>query len=537
MQVSGYYNKIHSPYNYRPVGSNADSSGSYSRSSKSSDQIDISEAAMLMYENEKAANSQSQQGVQDENSSSKVISTLETKDGGKIVIEKIADNGEGSGLKMSVYDNKGELQSESELADDMIIKQNDKGEVSIEHYTLGSETSGDDIILAVSGNQVDGGAGDDTIVDLYAVSGLPKSTRHGFDADGMPKKEELYDITGGDGDDHIILAGDNITSRVNTGRGKDKIDALGSMSSSSFIDAGIGNDEINLSKDSTLSADLGDGNDKIKSVASALRGNIDTGEGNDSVEASSFDGSLVMGGGEDEINVKGSASGKFDTGRGNDKILVEGLLSTGEPENGKTIETGSGDDYIKAGVINSGYIMTGRGDDELRADKITGGEIFTGAGKDYVQSNEITDGELFTGADEDNVMVLGEYSGKYMSTGRGDDIVQAGKLSSGNVVTSYGEDIVKSYGDISAKVETGDELDKVYANGEVDKDNFNTGEGEDIFDVEGFRSSKQDKKKEEEDEEERKKKVMSMFKTGQDVYRKNSLGAADSGIREWSIYL
>jgi hypothetical protein len=462
---------------------------------------------------------------------------LETKDGGKIVIEKIADNGEGSGLKMSVYDSNGELKSESELADDMIVKQNDNGEVSIEHYKLGSETSGNDIIIAVSGNQVDGGAGDDTIVDLYAESSLPKSMRHKI-IDEDNKEEVIFDINGGEGNDHIILSGESITSRVNTGNGKDKIETLGSLVYGSYIDTGSGDDELNLSKDSVISADLGEGKDKINSLGSALAGEIDTGEGDDKVEAFSFSGELVMGGGEDEVNVKSDAFGKIATGRGDDKILVEGLLRAGEE--GEAVTTGSGDDYIKAGDIDKGLVKTGTGDDEIRADKITGGDIFTGSGKDYVQSNEITGGELFTGSNADNVTVLGEYSGKYMSTGRGNDILQAGKLESGNVVTSFGEDIIKSYGDISSKVETGDELDKVYANGEVDKDNFNTGEGEDIFDVEGFRSSKQDKKKEEEDEEdeeERKKKVMTMFKTGQDVYRKNSLGAADSGIRQWSIYL
>lgn len=483
-----------------------------------SDRVDISEesrklASANATSNNDSLNSTAKSSDTDEDSDliKKVITSVATKDGGSIVVEKRSGSSDpdGNGLKMVVYDKNGEVQSESALDKDTIIKQGENGTLTIGAYSPGSETSGDDIIFAVSGNQVNGGSGDDIIVDLTGEVESSKSFTENFNP---KKKKEIFDISGGEGNDRIILAGDNIRRRVDSGAGNDTVEALGNLDSSSYIETGAGDDKLNLLEANGVVLDLGEGDDEVKSMRGTFSADIDTGAGNDEVDVNNFSGTLKMGDGEDKLNVKYDVKADIDTGRGDDSLNVGGKLGSGDATYGHSITTGQGNDFISAGNINGGTIIAGQGDDEIHA-SMSGGDLFTGSGNDYIQSAEIKGGSLFTGSGNDNVLVTGKFAGKYMSTGIGDDIVQAGELSSGNVVTGAGEDIIKSYGDISSTLETGEGMDKVYADGVVDTDKIMTGEGNDIFDVGGFVSSKNRAQENEVSEEERKRKEQTLFKT------------------------
>lgn len=184
----------------------------------------------------------------------------------------------------------------------------------------------------------------------------------------------------------------------------------------------------------------------------ANRGTINTGFGNDTINATGTTGPGI-------INI----GGIIDTGVGNDIITATGGDGI---DNGGTINTGLGSDTItatgKIGIVNGGTLDTGFGNDIITGTATdnfgisNGDTINTGFGDDIITGNGISIGIVNTGTldtsfGNDKISGIatdgtGIDNGEYINTGAGNDTIigsgGVGIFNSGTIDTSAGNDTV-----------------------------------------------------------------------------------------------
>jgi hypothetical protein len=186
------------------------------------------------------------------------------------------------------------------LTGDVLLNEDASGNLSVAAYAAGKETSGDDLIIGLTGAALNGGDGNDTLVAL---------------ADG-----NKVNVSGGAGDDTVIVSGNLTSGLVHTGEGNDTLTAN--------ITAG-GNAQMIFTAD--------EGNDTVQATLD-LSGNaqliLDTGNGNDSLTAG-----LIAGDNSQTI---------LATGNGNDRVVAS-LVTTGNAQ--LVVDSGDGNDALATAIV------------------------------------------------------------------------------------------------------------------------------------------------------------------------------------------
>lgn len=434
------------------------------------------------------------------------------------------------------------------LTSDTHITEDENGVLRISSYTVGEETDGDDIIIGFHGRALSGGAGNDTIVELSAdyeqskaEQAVPASgfSESGDIAAGKADSTANMDsgptgissadravISGGDGDDTVIFAGQRVLSvSVSTGSGNDTIISSGDLEVSS-IDTGDGDDDLRVRgnlhvRNGTIDTGSGDDNIQVMGDLHAESGIIRTGDGDDIIGTG---GSIVMHG-KGSFFTQNTEDTVLDTGSGNDIIHAEKTIELEY----SSIRSGSGDDQIYAcdihadreGIIDSGSgndhidasdimrlkygsaIISGDGDDTVRAGRTLSmyweSAIMTGDGDDSITSGKNMTVDVYSlvkTGDGDDVMRaenrLHVDGDSIVATGSGDDSISGGREFSidGNslVYTGDGDDSIGSgrrmHSDGNSVVNTGSGNDSISAGKQLTTDGYariHTGNGDDVI--------------------------------------------------------
>jgi Ca2+-binding RTX toxin-like protein len=204
------------------------------------------------------------------------------------------------------------------------------------------------------------------------------------------------------------------------------------------IDAGAGNDKINISQNATTGEVTVDVNGAKKTFSAADSQNlvINAGDGNDNIKVGkgvTVKLTLDGGNGNDTINVdKGVTTGqKIDGGDGNDSINggsggdeIKGGNGNDKIKGGAgndTIEAGDGDDQVDGGDGRD-YINGGSGDDKLLGGKGSD-TIYGGDGKDNIQGGN---GDDYLEGGKGNDTISGGKGNDILSGGIGDDTLKGG---------------------------------------------------------------------------------------------------------------
>lgn len=243
-------------------------------------------------------------------------------------------------------------------------------------------TAQDDILINFDSSVVDGGEGNDTIVDM-----------------GYKIRQER-EIRGGAGDDRMIV-GTLHQSHIDGGEGNDtiSIDVL----DEGEVSGGSGDDHIEIRNSGESTVSGGAGEDHIK-IQNSHRSTVSGGDGDDHIETRVSAESTVSGGdGDDVINVETQFGGSVAGGDGNDTINVVTNYEA-------TIDGGEGNDNINLGLgngIQTTHTAHAFVDGEWR--NITGktlmSQVYGGGGNDRISVFDARQ-SIFDGGDGDDVMTI-----------------------------------------------------------------------------------------------------------------------------------
>ena len=297
---------------------------------------------------------------------------------------------------------------------------------------------------------VDAGAGDDTI-EIENSNGYFST----------------INITGGDGDDTVTgTLNDGTTADISTGAGDDEV-TLHNIRGK--IDAGEGDDKVDVTTDSEASADIqilaGNGDDEIgfsadNSTLNSVR--IDGGDGENTIAFQSTGGSITTveidgGDNKDVITVTSDETGTATSTTSSD-VTIDAKDGTNTVTlNNKTgnysnvnITGGSGSDSITAisAAAATVNIEAGAGDDTLYLTDVSGA-VNAGEGDDTIIFDEVSAGlanlALDAGDGDDTVEIshgdfvdLAAGSNNTLSGGNGtDELVITGIASGAAVDASF----------------------------------------------------------------------------------------------------
>jgi hypothetical protein len=233
------------------------------------------------------------------------------------------------------------------------------------------------------------GRGDDTItLQLDAFSGEGAWTIDtGEDDDwvaleqpqsGGPALLEAFSIKLGAGDDRITHSG--------------QLTLHGSSSLFSLIDAGLGNDHLDLgqTKLEAINLDAGPGKD-VMILYQIDNSNLSSGDDADNItlvtNGAMSESSLSCGAGEDKIEIFGVIEdSSIDTGSDRDEITAAADLRRTE------INTGEGDDSVVTTNLTDCSIQTGDGNDLVIGHLAGMNDIMLNDGNDLFQLNSFSEG-------------------------------------------------------------------------------------------------------------------------------------------------
>ncbi|MDD5053687.1 MAG: calcium-binding protein, partial [Sulfuricurvum sp.] len=247
-------------------------------------------------------------------------------------------------------------------------------------------------------------------------------------------------VNAGEGDDSINLYA-GINNTIDAGDGNDRV----YTGNNANVTGGSGNDIITVGDNSTAYGDGGD--DYI------IGGNlvyIDSGDQRDTISAGN-DATILAGSGSDVVTAADRAN--IDAGSGNDTI------TTG---NYATINAGSGNNSVYAG--NNAQIITNDGSNTIS----TGGNstITSGNGNDTITAQ--SDNTINAGAGNNNIKMLQR---NRLTTLGGADVVTAG--SDNSIITAEGADRIAA--ESNNNIDSGSENDTIIA---VDNNTIDAGEGD-----------------------------------------------------------
>lgn len=201
------------------------------------------------------------------------------------------------------------------VAADMIISEDENGELSINHFN-GEGTNSNDIVVSFASNgrkekRLSGG--DDFVLfldDTVPNDEPPKSYDEGT-------QEQRHSIQTGDGNDTVYVVNNDSGSLdsvyINTGSGDDEVTDLTDNKKSQY---------------EYLTIETGSGDDKISS-SSLQHARVFAGEGNDTVDITSSENSLVnAGAGDDKVYITNATGSKIFAGAGHDSLEFGNIKDT-----------------------------------------------------------------------------------------------------------------------------------------------------------------------------------------------------------------
>lgn len=294
----------------------------------------------------------------------------------------------------------------------MTVRQDEAGQ---------SGTNGDDILINVKGSLVDGGDGDDTIINL---------------ADDAV-------INGGKGDD-TIFANRVKGNTIDAGEGNDRL--LGGAIRDSSIDMGEGNNTIAVSSinggsvrlgdgdntlnvggfggsthnsedmktilDNALDVRLGNGNNTVRVRNVTTHANLHIGDGDNSIRIYDVtqNSSVRAGDGKNTysgMNVSRESSVSF--GNGGNTIGLTGSISMG----GASVNSGSGDDTFDVAFISNGILDAGGGNDTIHVQHLWGNGIVRGGdGDDTIIVDQAFNASIHGGTGKNSIVVSKSFGSK-----------------------------------------------------------------------------------------------------------------------------
>lgn len=300
----------------------------------------------------------------------------------------------------------------------------------ISSATISAGTGDDSVNYTAYGKEamLDGGAGNDTI---YATSVGHKA------------------IYGGDGNDSITFAlqNDVVTDAINGGAGNDTVTVVPLNFSNG---EGIWQDKLIVG--------LGDGDDLFKIQGVSMTSlNLDAGAGNDTVDLDSSlritDATVIGGEGNDSINASGGVNAYVDAGNGNDTINAD---SKGHD----ALYGGAGNDYITFNLANDGTtdaISGDAGNDTVSVSGYAGLNaqdkliVSLGDGDDgFTNNGNLKSLSLDAGAGNDTMTIFGNVHAATISGGDGNDIIAGVGTVGGLVDGGTGNDTITAneYGNV-----------------------------------------------------------------------------------------
>ncbi|MCT7487982.1 hypothetical protein N5T63_03560, partial [Aliarcobacter cryaerophilus] len=224
---------------------------------------------------------------------------------------------------------------------------------------------------------------------------------------------------------------------VTTGSGNDTL-RFASVNNGKVINTGSGNDKVIFNQDSSVSLNLGNGNNEADFVG-GFKGSVSSAEGNDKILINqSAEGSINLGEGNNTISIGGVLSGSVATGSGNDTLVVGQNV-----QNKSSIDLGEGNNTISIGGTFEGNILTGTGSDKIIINgniNGNGNSISTGAGSDFVQINgQVNNVNVNLGSGDDGIRFnpgnFNDFRSSTFDGGKGfDTLYLEGSISSYGVI-------------------------------------------------------------------------------------------------------
>ncbi|MBL3519251.1 hypothetical protein H0A43_02110, partial [Arcobacter lanthieri] len=175
-------------------------------------------------------------------------------------------------------------------------------------------------------------------------------------------------------------------------------------------------------------------------------------------------------------------NGSVTTGDGND------ILRFASVDNGKVINTGSGDDRVIFNQDSNVALNLGNGNNE--ADFVGGfkGTLASAEGNDKVIVNQSAEGSINLGAGNNTISVGGVLSGS-VATGSGDDTLIVGQnvQNKSSIDLGDGNNTISIGGTFEGSIVTGTGSDKIIINGNINGGNnsISTGAGNDFVQIHG----------------------------------------------------
>ncbi len=191
------------------------------------------------------------------------------------------------------------------------------------------------------------------------------------------------------------------------------MDTMNAASSSpNTILSGNGNDTITINTANTNALNSVISNGGADSITlGEFWGQVDAGDGKNTIFADTFTGTLESGKDADFINIE-SLSDLFDTnntinidvGHGNNKITIDDIRVEAAAQAGKAyIYSGDGKDTFDIGILRNLTINSNAGNDSLVFDTISGENsiIYAGTGSDIIRITNLNAGKIYTNMQDD----------------------------------------------------------------------------------------------------------------------------------------
>ncbi|MGJ0353438.1 hypothetical protein NG783_09085, partial [Aliarcobacter cryaerophilus] len=237
---------------------------------------------------------------------------------------------------------------------------------------------------------------------------------------------------------------------IDTGEGNDSIYI--ENPGSAKITAGIGDDTVLLGNMAGSEIDLGDGNDKLDIKGNVTGGSITAGDGNDEIRIDGYASINVdLGDGNNKLHIKSSSGGNIIGNSGADKVLIEvDTSSTG-------INLGSGDNELYIGGNSSSTITTRDGNDKVIIKGNSTNTIDLGAGDDIlnIKGNGNNSSHIKTGDGNDKVLIEGNTTNTIELGSGNDELHIKGNAQGSHIKTEDGNDRVIIDGIATNTIELG----------------------------------------------------------------------------------
>lgn len=294
----------------------------------------------------------------------------------------------------------------------MTVRQDEAGQ---------SGTNGDDILINVKGSLVDGGDGDDTIINLADDAVINGGTGNDTIFAGRVKGNT---ITTGEGNDRL-LGGILRDSRIDMGEG-DNIISAGAVHGGS-VRLGDGNNSIDVGGfrgsthnsedmkiilDNALDVRLGNGNNTVRVGNMSTYADLHIGDGDNIIRLNDLteNSSVRVGDGKNTYSgMNVSRESNVSLGNGGNTIGLTGSISMG----GASVNSGSGDDTFDVAFISNGILDAGGGNGTIHVQHLWGNGIVRGGdGDDTIIVDQAFNASIHGGTGKNSIVVSKSFGSK-----------------------------------------------------------------------------------------------------------------------------